>query len=75
MESSVSFCPLHLAEGSMLTAVHLARLEDGHLLADYGLVQDSMIQLVLKLRGCACGCKQIPWVIEIEAGPTVAAQA
>ena len=57
------------------------QLEDGRTASDYLIEEGSMIHLVLRLRGCACGCGMYPpWADEVidvksDEGVAVAAAA
>ncbi|GAA5853809.1 hypothetical protein JCM5353_002355 [Sporobolomyces roseus] len=57
------------------------QLRDGHNVGDYELEDGDELNLVLALRGCACGCGMYPpWadentVIKSEGGVAIAGQA
>lgn len=44
------------------------RLEEARTLNDYQISHESMLDLVLKLRGCACGCGLFPPQVLAETG-------
>ncbi|GAA5895639.1 ubiquitin family protein [Sporobolomyces salmoneus] len=41
-------------------------LLDDRTAISYGITKDTTLHMILKLCGCACGCRQIPWVISME---------
>jgi len=43
-------------------------MEDDRLLVDYDVQEESIIHLVLTIRGCACGCGLFPPQVRAETG-------
>jgi len=43
-------------------------MEDDRLLVDYDVQEESIIHLVLTIRGCACGCGLYPPQVQAENG-------